>query len=52
MGVERCIHRSPNVALKVHQIDALTGIGITLVFRLAKNGSYRQLAEFLPVKWV
>ena len=23
MGVERCIHRSPNVALKVHQIDAL-----------------------------
>ena len=23
MGVERCIHRSLNVALKLHQIDAI-----------------------------
>ena len=27
-------------------------LGARLVFCLGKNGSYRELAEFLPVKWV
>ena len=39
-------------ALAFFRSGLIQRLGVRLVFRLAKKYSYRQLAEFLPVKWI
>ena len=39
-------------ALAPFRLVLIQRLGVTLVFCLGNNGSYCQVAEFLPVKWV
>ena len=39
-------------ALAFFRSGLIQRLSVSLVFFFAKNGSYHQLAEFLPVTWI